>query len=145
MIEHNIIPSKNTAYIAIKQSPDLATFLLAAKIFIKDPNYSASLHRICDFSQADLSHITAHDFMEFVKFAITEIKLAPSTKVALVAPSPDKRGIFEQFANKIDTGIFRIFNEPEDAIIWINQRAFEEDMPGPETTPRPAPKQPQSR
>ncbi len=134
MIEHSIIVSKNSAYIAIKQSPDLATFLQAAKIFINDPDYSPALNRICDFSQANLNHITAEDFMGFVEFAITEIKLAPEAKVALVVPSPDKRGIFEKFANSIDTGIFRLFSEPEDAMIWINQAPGEDDLPGPHTT-----------
>ncbi len=134
MIEHSIIPVKNTAYITIKQSPDLETFISAARIFINDPDYSAGLHRICDFSQADLSHITQHDFEAFVKFALEEIKLAPEAKVALVAPSMEKRGIFEQFAHKIDTGIFRIFSEPEDAMIWINQSPGEDDLPGPYTS-----------
>ena len=122
------------ATITIKQAPDLATFITAAKIYINDPAYSPSQHRICDFSQADLSHITANDFMQFVEFALAEIKLARTAKVALVAPSPDKRGIFEQFANKIDTGIFRIFNEPEDAYIWVAQSPHEDDLPGPHNT-----------
>jgi hypothetical protein len=70
--------------------------------------------------------------MKFVEFALAEIKLAPSARVALVAPSPDKRGIFEQFAQKIDTGIFRIFDEPEDAMIWMNQ--VNRSAPGTDTT-----------
>ncbi len=134
MIEHTIIASKNSAYIAVKQSPDLRTFIQAARIFINDPDYSPGLHRICDFSQADLSHVTAEDFLAFVEFAMTEIKLAPEAKVALVVPSPEKRGIFERFANSIDTGIFRIFSEPEDAMIWINQASDADDLPGPMTT-----------
>lgn len=137
MIEHRIIAAKNSAYIAVKQSPDLGTFIQAARIFINDPGYSSGLHRICDFSQADLSHVTAEEFMQFVEFAITEIKLAPEAKVALVVPSPDKRGIFERFANTIDTGIFRIFSEPEDAMIWINQAPDEDDLPGPMTIGTP--------
>ena len=131
MIEHNIIAAKNCAFITIKQSPDIEAFLQAARIFIADPEYTADLNRICDFSQADLSHITAHDFMKFLDFATSEIKLSPSAKVALVAPDPEKRGIFEQFANKIDSGIFRIFSEPEDAMIWIHQGPHEDDLPGP--------------
>jgi len=134
MIEHTIIAAKNSAYIAIKQSPDLATFIQATRIFINDPEYTPRLNRICDFSQADLSHVTAEDFMKFVEFAITEVKLSPEAKVALVAPDPEKRGIFEKFANSIDTGIFRIFSEPEDAMIWMSQAPYEDDLPGPLTT-----------
>ena len=137
MIEHNIIAAKNSAYIAIKQAPELEAFIQAARIFISDPEYHPGLNRICDFSQADLSHVTATDIMKFVEFAITEVKLSPEAKVALVAPSPEKRGIFEQFANKIDSGVFRIFSEPEDAMIWINQAPGEDDIPGPLTTGRP--------
>lgn len=137
MIEHTIIAAKNSAYIAIKQSPDLATFIQATRIFINDPEYTPHLNRICDFSQADLSHVTAEDFMKFVAFAITEVKLSPEAKVALVAPDPEKRGIFERFANSIDTGIFRIFSEPGDAMIWMSQVPYEDDLPGPLTTGAP--------
>ncbi len=135
MIEHNIILPKNMAYIAIKQAPALDEFIRAARLFINDPDYSAGLNRICDFSQADLSHITPDDFMGFVEFAINEIKLNPEAKVALVAPNPEKRGIFERFANTIDTGVFRIFNEPDDALFWINQAPGESDLPGPTAKP----------
>ena len=137
MIEHTIIPAKNSAYIAIKQSPDIAAFIQAARIFTNDPDYNPGLNRICDFSQANLTHITAEDFMKFVEFAVAEIKLAPEAKVALVVPAPERCGIFTQFANKIDSGIFRIFSEPEDAMIWMNQRAAEDDKPGPLSTGTP--------
>lgn len=72
--------------------------------------------------------------MKFVEFALTEIKLSPQAKVALVTPSSNKRGIFEQFANMVDSGLFRIFSEPEDAMIWINQAPNADDLPGPLTS-----------
>jgi len=122
MIEHTIIPTKNTAFITVKQAPSLEAFLRAARIFIDDPEYTPELHRICDFSQADLSHVTATDFQNFLEFAVSEIKLAASAKVALVAPSAEKSGIFRQFANKIDSGIFQIFFEIEDAMIWMEEQ-----------------------
>ncbi|MFT7221753.1 MAG: hypothetical protein ACI8Z1_003375 [Candidatus Azotimanducaceae bacterium] len=131
MIEHNIIAAKNCAFITIKQSPDLGAFLKATRIFIADPEYTPQLHRICDFSQADMSKITAQDFMKFVEFAVSEVKLCPAAKVALVAPSPNKRGIFEQLANTMGAAILRIFSEPEDAMIWIHQSPHEDDLPGP--------------
>ena len=137
MIEHTIIAVKNTAYITIKQSPDVDAFIHATRIFMHDPEYSPGLNRICDFSQSNLSHITAHDFSKFADFAMTEMDLAPEAKVALVAPAPSKRGIFEQLTNKIDTGIFRIFSEPEDAMIWVNQAPKEDDLPGPLTSMSP--------
>ena len=127
MIEHNIIAAKNCAYIAIKQAPDLESFIHASRIFVADPEYTPRLNRICDFSQADLNHITAADFKEYRAFAIEHIAIEPETRIALVAPSAEKRGIFEQFANKIDSGMIRIFSEPEDAVIWIHQGPFDDD------------------
>jgi hypothetical protein len=115
MIEHTVIAAKNYAYIVIKQSPDLETFIRASRLFINDPDYSASLHRICDFSQADLSQISEHDFNAYLTFALKEISLAPGTRVALVAPSPEKSGISDQ----VQTGTFKIFYQPEDAVSWI--------------------------
>lgn len=120
MIEHTIIPKKHYAYIVIKQSPDLATFIRASRLFVSDPDYSASLHRICDFSQADLSHITEDDFKAYVKFAVEEISLEPETKVALVSPSDEKSGLMKRFADQVQSGNFRIFAQPEDAVEWIN-------------------------
>lgn len=119
MIEHHIIREKNYAYIVIKQSPDLDAFIHASRIFINDPDYSPELHRICDFSQADLTHITEEDFSSYVNFAREEIKIVPETKVALVAPGENKAGIFIDFANKMDSGRYRVFYQPEDAVAWI--------------------------
>ncbi len=121
VIEHSIIAAKGYAYIVIKQSPDLATFIHASRLFVTDPDYSAELNRICDFSQADLGHITEQDFEAYVKFALEEVSLAPGAKVALVAPSEEKAGIFKRFANMVDNGVFRIFTQPEDAVAWIHE------------------------
>ena len=134
MIDHHIIVRDNYAYIEIKQSPDLATFIRASRLFTADPDYSASLHRICDFSQADLSHVTRAEFNDYLTFALENITLAPSTRVALVAPSPNKAGIFESFAENVESGSFRIFYQPEDAVSWI--KAATKAAPAPATVSR---------
>ncbi len=121
MIEHTIIPAKNYAYIVIKQSPDLATFIRATNLFIHDPNYSAELNRLCDFSQADLTLVTEEDFGAYLQFAIEHVSLAAGAKVALVAPGPDKAGIFQRFMSQIESGVFKIFFAPEEAVQWINE------------------------
>ncbi|MEP5764988.1 MAG: hypothetical protein ABJ308_10345 [Halieaceae bacterium] len=119
MIEHTVVTARNYAYITVKGSPDLAQFIRAARIFVKDPQYSADLKRICDFSQSDLSHVKFDEFMRFLDFAMQEITLAPNTRVALVAPDPGRSGIFEQFANNIESGDFQIFFDPVSAVEWI--------------------------
>lgn len=121
MIEHHIIPSKHYAYIEIRQSPDLATFIRASRLFVADPDFAPNLHRICDFSQADLSHVTEADFSEYLKFAIEEVPLAPGTRVALVAPANDKTGLFQRFADNVQSGTFHVFDEPEDAVAWVHE------------------------
>ncbi len=119
MIEHTVVTAKHYAYITVKGSPHFDEFVRAARIFKSDPSYSASLHRICDFSQADMSHVTMENFLRFTQFALREITLAPNTKVALVAPDRDRMGILEQFALNIESGEFRLFTDPMDAVDWI--------------------------
>ena len=119
MIEHTVVTAKNYAYITVKGSPDFDAFIRAARIFKADPSYSAKLHRICDFSQADMSHIKMENFLRFTEFALREITLAPDTKVALVAPDSDRMGILHQFALNIESGVFKLFTDPMDAVDWI--------------------------
>ena len=129
MIQHNILKAKNYAYIEIRRSPVLAEFISAARLFIMDPDYSADLDRLCDFSQADLSHITHEDLMRFVNFAVKNIKLHKHTRCALLAPPKEKSGIFEAFANGVDTGNFKVFNDPVEAVNWITEEVPERYAP----------------
>jgi hypothetical protein len=124
VIKHKILREKKYAYIEISGIPPLAEFLHAARLFIKDPGYSAHLARICDFSQANLSHITLDDLMKFVDFAKTEIQLAPNTKCAIVAPDVQRSGIFKGFTEQIDSGHFKLFTDPLGAVEWLTTPAF---------------------
>ncbi len=119
MIEHRVITAKHYAYITVRGSPDFDAFVRAARSFKSDPSYSASLHRICDFSKADLSHITMDSFLRFTEFVLREITLAPDTKVALIAPDRDRMGILQQFALNIDSGVFKLFTDANEALDWI--------------------------
>ncbi|MBD3649514.1 MAG: hypothetical protein HUJ31_19135 [Pseudomonadales bacterium] len=64
--------------------------------------------------------MTEDDFNAYVKFAVEEISLEPETRVALVSPSSEKSGIMKRFANEVQSGNFRVFTQPEDAVEWIN-------------------------
>lgn len=119
MIEHHVIKSKGYAYISVRQAPGLDVFLHAARLFVSDPAFTHELNRLCDFSQANLSHITESDFKAFVDFAVSNIPLSAEAKVALVAPDESKRGIFQSFSDQIDSGQFRIFTDPDEAVLWI--------------------------
>jgi len=119
MINHSIIPSRGYVYISVTQSPSLEVFLSATRLTIADPEFNAELNRICDFSQANLSHITEQDFKAYVTFAQEHILFAASAKMALVAPDESKRGIFQQFSKQINTGQIRVFTDPDDAVTWI--------------------------
>ncbi len=129
MIQHTILKAKNYAYIEIRRSPQLAEFISAARLFIMDPGYSADLNRLCDFSQANLAHITHEDLMRFVNFAVKNIKLHKNTRCALLAPPKEKSGIFEAFASGVDSGNFKVFNDPLEAVDWITEEVPEERAP----------------
>ena len=119
MIDHTIIKNKNYAYISVRQSPGLEVFLHAAKLFASDPDFEPDLNRLCDFSQANLSHLTESDLTRFVEFAIGGVPLGADAKVALVAPEEEKWGIFKQFSDQILSGQFRIYSDPDEAVEWI--------------------------
>ncbi|MCB1645791.1 MAG: hypothetical protein KDI36_10070 [Pseudomonadales bacterium] len=120
MIEHNIITARNYAYIVIKQSPGYDAFVNASRIFVADPDFTPELHRLCDFSQADLSHISMSQMLAYAQYARENIPMTPTTRVALVAPGDDKMGIFRSFKDSINNGNFQLFHQPEDAVLWIN-------------------------
>jgi hypothetical protein len=123
MIQHNILVENHYAYIEVRQSPPLVEFLAAARLFISDPDYSPELHCICDFSQANLSHITHADVVRFVHFVSTRIKRHPRTKCAVVAPDSQRSGIFEAIIQQLTVGNFMVFEQPDDAVQWITGRA----------------------
>lgn len=91
----------------------------AAKLFADDPKYTPELNRICDFSQADLSGITLSDINTFAAYAVTNVPITKNTKVALVAPSRAKMGIFDKFSELISTGNLQFFRDPEEAVSWV--------------------------
>jgi hypothetical protein len=125
LIQHHILEGSNYAYIEVRQAPPLAEFLRAARLFISDQGFSDQLHRICDFSQANLSHITQGDLIKFVHFASTRIRLHPSAKCALVAPDDHRGGVFASFAQHMKGGNIKVFQQPEDAVEWVTQQASE--------------------
>lgn len=119
MINHNIVKSKNYVYISITESPELDVFLQASRLVVNDPDFTANMHRLCDFSQADLSNISPSGYREYGEFAVKNIPIDENAKLALVSPDPDKRGVFEQFAERVQSGKVRFFDQPEDAVMWI--------------------------
>lgn len=122
MIQHHILGTENYAYIEVRQAPPLAEFLRAARLFISDQHFSDKLHRICDFSQSNLSHITQGDLIKFVHFASTRIRLHPAARCALVAPDRQRGGVFESFAQQMKNTNIRVFQQPEDAVEWVTQQ-----------------------
>ena len=122
MIQHHILDASNYAYIEVRQAPPLAEFLRAARLFMADQHFSDKLHRICDFSQANLSHITQGELIKFVHFANTRIKLHPAARCALVAPDDHRGGVFKAFAQQLKNANIRVFQQPEDAVAWVTQQ-----------------------
>ena len=121
MIQHKVIAQKNYAYIEFRGQPSLAGFISAMRLFVNDPDYSPDLHRLCDFSQANMSHISIEGLMHFVEFAKSKIPLHRHTKCAIVATEASRSGIFEAFTSHMDTGNFRVFYNPAEAVKWIKE------------------------
>jgi hypothetical protein len=121
MIEHTIIKQKNYAYITVKQSPDYSVFVKASLNFVTDPGFVPELNRLCDLSQADLSHILMKDLIAFADFAKAQIPIVRSTRIALVAPDENRLGLFESFISSVNKGIFKVFVDPAEASAWLSE------------------------
>ncbi len=119
MISYNIIKSKNYAFIEIKGQPVLSEFIEASLKFVREPDYSPDLHRLCDFSQANMERISIDQFLEYAEFAKKNVRLHRGTRVALVAPDNDNASIYHSFAEQVDSGVFRVFIDPAAAVEWI--------------------------
>jgi hypothetical protein len=121
VIQHKVLAKKNYAYIEFRGQPSLAGFISAMRLFVNDPDYSADLHRICDFSQADVSHITIGSLTHFAEYAKAKIPMHRHTKCAIVATEANRSGIFEAFVDHMETGNFRVFYNPAEAVKWIKE------------------------
>lgn len=121
MISHTIIAEKGYAFIEITQSHELEAYKKATLNFVNDPDFEPSFHRLCDFSQADLSKTTLTEIKAYAKFTLEHLPTTPETKVALVAPAENKLGIFASLVKADSPGNFRMFDEPGPAIAWFNE------------------------
>jgi len=121
MINHTIIAAKGYAFVEITQSHELEAYKRATINFVSDPDFEPSIHRLCDFSQADLSNATLTDIKAYAKFTLEHLPTTPITKVALVSPAENKLGIFANMIKAHSPANFRIFDEPGLAITWFNE------------------------
>jgi hypothetical protein len=121
VIQHKILSKKNYAFIEVRGRPTIEEFLAAASLFINDPNYGAEVHRIADFSQANLEHITVENLVNFVEYASTQIPMHCDARCAIVAPDSARAGIFQSFAGQIEAGTFQVFTDPRAAVEWIRE------------------------
>jgi hypothetical protein len=121
VIQHKVLAKKNYGYIEFRGQPSLAGFISAMRSFVNDPDFSPDLHRLCDFSQADVSHISMGSLAHFIEYSRNKVPMYRHTKCAIVATEANRAGIFEAFADSMDTGNFRVFYNPAEAVKWIKK------------------------
>ena len=129
MIQHRVLREQRCIFVEVRQSPSVADFKAAARLLVRDPNYRKELNRLCDLSQANLSHVNIPQLVDFVDFAKENIPMSNSARVAVVVPDTDRAGIIRSFADLVGRGNFRIFQNPMDARKWVQERpgSFKED------------------
>ncbi len=129
MIQHRILKELGCVFIDVRQSPSIADFKSAATLMTRDPAYRKEMNRLCDLSQANLNHLTIAEMVDFVDFSKENIPMSAGARVAVVVPENDRAGIIRSYADLIDHGSFRIFNDPMDAKNWLQKRPgfFKED------------------
>lgn len=122
MIQHRILKEQGCIFVDVRQSPSIEDFKSAASLMIRDPDYRREMNRLCDLSQANVSHITIPELVDFVDFSKQNIPMSASARVAVVVPDADRAGIIRSYADLIDRGSFRIFLNPMDAKAWLQER-----------------------
>ncbi len=122
MIQHRILKEQRCIFVEVRQSPSIADFKAAAEFMVRDPGFRKELNRLCDLSQANLSHITIPELVDFVDFSRQNIPMAATARVAVIVPEADRSGIVQSFADLIDRGTFRIFTNPMLARKWLQER-----------------------
>jgi hypothetical protein len=122
VIQHRILKEHGCIYIEVRKSPLLADFVSASSIMVRDPAYGRDLNRLCDLSQANLSHITIPQLVEYVDYVRKNIPMSSTARVAIVAPNSERAGLLRSFAQLIDRGSFRIFYDPMQARKWVEER-----------------------
>lgn len=119
MIRYKIHAVTNYEFVKVVGAPDLEAYIESAIEFIDDPDFFPGIHRICDFSKADLSAISLSDVKKFADFAREHVLLAAGSKVALVPPSTRFSGIFESFISRMGNANVQLFADQSSAMAWI--------------------------
>lgn len=129
MIQHRILKEQSCIFVDVRQSPSIADFKAAATLMTRDAEYRRDHNRLCDLSQANLSHVTIPELVDFVDFSRHNIPMSSGARVAVVVPDDERAGIIRSYADLIDRGTFRIFYNPLDAKKWLQERpgAYRED------------------
>ncbi len=129
MIQHRVLKEQGCIFVDVRQSPSITDFKAAASLMARDPAYRPEMNRLCDLSQANVSHFTITELVDFVDFSKQNLPMSASARVAIVVPETGRAGIIRSYADLIDRGSFRIFTKPMDAKKWLQQRpaAYKED------------------
>ncbi len=129
MIQHRILKELGCVFVDVRQSPSIEDFKAAATLMTRDPDYRKEMNRHCDLSQANLSHLTIAEMVDFVDFSKENIPMSAGARVAVVVPDAERAGIIRSYGELIDHGSFKIFHNPLDAKGWLQQRPgfFKED------------------
>lgn len=122
MIQHRILKEQGCIFVEVRQSPSIADFKAAASLMARDPEYRRDMNRLCDLSQARLSHVTITELVDFVDYSKQNLPMTSTARVAVVVPDAGRAGIIRSYAELIDRGSFRIFTNPLDARKWLQQR-----------------------
>jgi hypothetical protein len=129
VIQHRVLKEQRCIFVEVRQSPSVADLKAAAKLMVRDPDYRRELNRLCDLSQANLSHFTITELVDFVDFSKENIPMSANARVAVVVPDTERAGIIRSYADLIDRGNFKIFTNPINARKWVQERpgSFKED------------------
>lgn len=116
MIEHFFHLEHGFVQTTVRGRTDLEEFKSAANSLLYDRRFTKELHRLCDFSEADLSSISTLDVIKFTKVS-RMVPMTRDAKLALVGTR--HRKFLLSFLNSMTKYDVRYFDRVTEAKDWL--------------------------
>lgn len=119
MIDFDFNADKNHVLITVTGANSFAEFESATHEFSQHVLYRKYHHRVCDFTQADLSSVSVLDFLRYIAL-LRKLPISRNPKVALV--SANQQPILLMFLNIMTAVEVQMFRTLEEGLKWVAER-----------------------
>jgi|DEB0MinimDraft_6_1074348.scaffolds.fasta_scaffold88616_2 hypothetical protein len=107
--------------VKVRGQPDMDEFKSAISVLSLDPRFNTGSSLLCDFSEANLDHISDLQFISIRTFGFSQLKGKVPGKVALVGGRLKSQGTRHYLKRCLVTENVRAFFQSSDAMEWLEE------------------------